>query len=261
VRDGYFPYFVEADVYNGAAHQDGRTLLAMRSFLKSVSQHYPLSGSILIGSFPEAGLVRSVLTKRHVDEMTFESGRTAHDTDVLTFDAEYVTPRAEIVLADLDGNWEAVYKEAQFSLNGYDILPLATTTTFPLNGQTIHTPDYNRRDFTFEDVFLVADAQVTTTDAFGLAHMSITSIDEANFETTAADQQEPNRMARPEIIVSRIDARHVAIMPTTPPDIDGKTPLAADGKPQSLRFHESTVVHWTRRLRRLEAVELPRRPV
>src|SRR5262245_4398839 len=58
--EGYFPYFVEADVYNGTEHQDGRTLLAMRRFLQRVKKYYPLSGTLLFGSFPEAGIVRSV---------------------------------------------------------------------------------------------------------------------------------------------------------------------------------------------------------
>jgi len=35
-RDGFFPYFVEASVYDGPVHQDGLTVLALRRFLRDV---------------------------------------------------------------------------------------------------------------------------------------------------------------------------------------------------------------------------------
>ena len=76
-RDGFFPYFVEASVYDGPVHQDGRTLLAMRRFLKTVQTHYPLAAVLLVGSFPDASIVRSVFTKANAfpnEPVNFTSG-------------------------------------------------------------------------------------------------------------------------------------------------------------------------------------------
>ena len=257
-NEGYFPWFVEASVYDGIEHQDGRTLLAMRRFLQDVRKYYPLKGTILIGSFPEAGIVRSTLLKRRAnDPMTFSGGTslTVDDVSYLNLDAEFVTPRGEIVLADLDGNWEQLYREEPFNFQGAQVLPQKVSTVswlppmypvFPTDNQTLTTPHFNSFIRSFEDVFLVRDETASVSMANGNLTLQIVSTEEPSPEATTLDKAQPNRIARPEILVSRIDARHVAVMPTSAPDLDGKLPLGADGKPQALRFSRATNVQWLR---------------
>jgi hypothetical protein len=248
-EDGYFPYFVEADVYHGTQHQDGRTLLAMRRFLKRVNDHYPLAGTVLVGSFPEAAIVRTTLTRNYHYNVTFTSNsilhRNAHTLEVFS---ELVTPCGDIVLGDLDGNWENLYREKEFTYRGASLRP--TTTAFPFAGQVLESADFTPQVETWADVFFLDDAQVTVTkvqDAVEIGaeqalgsrvRVAIHSIEEKNPEIGPYDDLNPNRMARPEIMVSRINPLHVATMPMADaPDLDGKTsPIGSDGKPQTLHY-------------------------
>jgi hypothetical protein len=251
-NDGFFPYFVEASVYSGPLHQDGRTLLALRRFLKEVRNYYPLAGVLLVGSFPDASIVRSVFVKAtsYADSpLDFTSGVQqvqGHVGHFLEVGAEFVTPRAEVVLGDLDGNWESLYRP-MLNVTRYQALPLEPSESYPRDGQYIYTPHYNSTAVSFPDVFFIQDHQVTSTPlANGWLIMSIASLEEPSPETSASDRLRPNRIARPEILVSRIDPLRVAIVPTAPPDLDGKSPLDASGRPQRLRYSYPASIVWQR---------------
>jgi hypothetical protein len=250
--DGFFPYFVEASVYDGSLHQDGRTLLAMRRFLKDVRANYPLAGVLLVGSFPDASIVRSVFVKANAyadNPISLTSGTspvTGYVGHYLDLAAEYITPRAEIVLGDLDGNWEALYRP-NFSYTNYWALPLESSDSYPLDGQVIVTPQFQvKATMNVQDVFYIEDHQVTPTVYQGSLRLFIWSLDEPSPEATYSDQLRPNRIARPEILVSRIDPKRVAIMPTAPLDLDGKKPLDVNGRPQRLRYSSPIDVTWVR---------------
>jgi len=250
-RDGFFPYFVEANVYDGPVHQDGLTVLALRRFLRDVRANYPLAGVLLVGSFPDAAIVRSVFLKPHADKPVPLNSGAAHVSavgDFLAVSAEFITPRAEIVLGDLDGNWEPLYVQAPFTVTNYDLLPQLASSDYPNNGQIIETPSYQITDVeTYRDVFYIQDHQVSASTDSGWLRLAITSVDEPNPELSAADRLRPNRIARPEILVSRIDPKRVAVMPTVPyPDLDGKLPLDASGKPQKLRYSAPVDITWRR---------------
>ena len=247
--DGFFPYFIEADVYNGPVHQDGRTLLALRRFLQTVRANYRLAGVLLVGSFPDASIVRSVFVKENAaTPVALNSGAEpiSHTGHFLTLGNEFVTPRAEIVLGDLDGNWEPLYREAPFTVTNYNALPLEPTATYPANGQILETPHYKAMTASFRDVFYIKDHQVSTWTDSGWLRLSILSVEEPSPEVSASDQLRPNRIARPEILVSRIDPKRVAVMPTAPPDLDGKSPLNAAGRPQALRYGSPIDIRWRR---------------
>src|SRR4029079_14771032 len=114
-KDGFFPYFIEASIYDGGVHQDGRTLLALRRFIKEVRSYYPVAGVLLVGSFPDASIVRSVFVKANADAgspISLNSGsqKVSYSGNFLSLGSEFITPRAEIVLGDLDGNWESLYQ-------------------------------------------------------------------------------------------------------------------------------------------------------
>ena len=250
--DGFFPYFVEASVYDGLSHQDGWTVLALRRFLKDVRSNYGLAGVLLVGSFPDASIVRSVFVKAtsYADNPAdFASGTTpvrGYVGHFLSMGSEFITPRAEIVLGDMDGNWEALYRPS-VTLQGFDALPLEASEDYPQDGQIIQTPQFqDKGSVMYQDVFLIHDHQVTPTVYNGQLRLNIWSLEEPSPEATYADLQRPNRIARPEILVSRIDPKRVAITPTAPPDLDGKTPLDATGRPQRLRYSTTTNVVWQR---------------
>lgn len=250
--DGYYAYFVRASVYAGARHQDGRTLLAMRRFLQQIRAHYPLRSTLLIGSFPDAAIVRSVLVKGTStidDPEQFETGSTPlanYVGDFLATDSELVTTRAEIVLADLDGNWEGLYRETLDS-PGYALIPNLPSEDYPANNQVFQTETYRRTGQSFQDVFHIRDHNVRVTRHGGSIAIDLGSLAEPSPEASPADRQQPNRIARPEIAVGRINPRSIATMPFTEgSDIDGRQPLDASGTPQRLRFNSATFVKWRR---------------
>lgn len=95
---------VVANVFNKCLpHQDGRTLLALRAFLKAVKAQYPnFRGVILVGAFPEALIMRT----------TWAEGKALNE--VLAF-------RSDIVLGDLDGAWESLYVPGTTQFDGVDV--------------------------------------------------------------------------------------------------------------------------------------------
>ena len=244
VREGYATRFLRADVYRGVQHQDGRTLLAIRRFLNSVRASHPsLKGVTLVGSFPEATLFRRVLFR------LVENGK-----QFLVLHPERVNPRADIVLSDLDGNWESLY---QLVGNNESLkVEVPNAVTFPLipwllNSQTLTGTVRTFENVTWEDIFYLREDQVERLTAVsgvgGPVTVRINSTAQRHPELTTADRSLPNPIARPEIMVSRIDAKGVAINPTfrdrfgnTLLDRFGRGPLDANGRPQALEFERTT---------------------
>jgi len=280
-KDGYYPYFVTADVYAGPRHQDGRTLLAMRRFLQQVRRYYPLSATLLVGSFPDASIVRTVLVKDGASEFSaksFLSGTapfSGYTGYYLSIASEEITTRAEIILGDLDGNWEDLYREHLKAVD-YEFLPRTRSSMFPFENEVEQTGTYNRYERCFDDVFHIVDHNMTVgvdrslfentvppniparsaeaqdiacSDAFPPQTLtfSLHSLAEPSPEATAADKQLPNRIARPEIVVGRINPLSIAIRPIAPVSDSGAGPLDASGVPQRLvGVHYQPAVIWSR---------------
>jgi hypothetical protein len=251
-KDGYYPYFVEASVYSGPAHQDGRTLLAMRRFLQDVRQNYPLTATLLVGSFPDASIARSTFVKANApaeypkDFLSGSVPETGYEGHFMALDVERITQRAEIVLADLDGNWEALYHEQEFPFTSYHVVPRVPSSGYPFAGQILHSYTFHKTTHWLEDVFYIKDHEVRPVENDGSLHLYIGALDEPSPEASPSDRSQPNRIARPEIAVGRLNPRSIAIMPTAPPDLDGKLPLNAGGVPQTLRYSHPTHVRWER---------------
>jgi hypothetical protein len=213
VREGYKVRFFSVDLYKGIMHQDGLTLLALRRFLQEVRTNNPsFTGVTLVGSFPEATIFRRVLYR---------------DGGDLKLRPERINPGADIVLGDLDGNWEPLYQV--FAAMEDLVMNVTSTSSWPSDGQTL-SGVVSWHDFVrWEDVFFIKDDDVSTstvlTPAGGTHTVQIGSAAPRNPELSALDRVLPNPMARPEIIVSRINARGVAKNPD--PAL-----LDTDGKPK-----------------------------
>ena len=247
IRDGYFPYFVLADVYAGQRHQDGRTLLAMRRFLQRVHRYYPLKATLLVGSFPDAAIVWTFLVKETAPPNSPEflgsgsSPLTNYVGPYLSINSQLVTTRAEIVLADLDGNWEQLYR-AHLEPIDYKALPAISDTSYPVDDQVIETDTFRVEHPVFDDVFHIVEHNAVVTQTGGSIRMELHSLDGPSPEVTTADRTQPARLARPEIAVGRINPLSIAVRPYTN---DGNQPLTDEGQPQSV-VAPSAIVRWRR---------------
>jgi hypothetical protein len=131
-NEGYNPRFLEAKVYRGVEHQDGRTLLALRRFLKSVYTSHPLKTVTLIGDFPESSIARQTLVRsRQVEPRNF-GGMMVSNVDYVHSGSELIAPRSDLVLSDLDGNWENLYRQGLATFRDVELVPvLPAGTDFP----------------------------------------------------------------------------------------------------------------------------------
>lgn len=256
-REGWQPRLVKAAVYAGERHQDGRTLLALRRFFQRLREVRPdLAGAVLVGSFPEAYLVRNynwrddrqpVLNQGKPNEKRFEK-----PVPCLRTVPEPVAWRCELVLADLDGRWEDLYIEPRERLPA--VLGVFPDGVPPRGGRCT---DFERSTVTCEDFFYVNDGRCDVREVPGqgpdgkptdeVVALDIEPFDAyENAECTSADRALPNPMAMPDILVSRINPRGVALRPR--PAVrgtNGETLLDAAGKPQAVTFaDEASVPHW-----------------
>lgn len=204
--DGHRVLLVAADVHAGPPHQDGRTVLAMRQLFRRLRAAAPMAGAVLVGHFPDALLVRTCNWRRNENlSLPGKDGKpVAFDAKTTTVRCipEIVAPRCDIVLADLDGDWERVYVPGPATL-------VAATAVF---GDAV--PDAGgpclglaTSDFAVIDAFHVRDGAAIADQAAFALHLDPADRDR---ECSVADRAFGNPLAQPEIAVSRIDAWGVA---------------------------------------------------
>jgi len=204
-----------ASLHRGDRHQDGRTLLALREELRARAAADPaFAGVVLVGAFPEAYLVRNVNWRKKTP-LTVRRGtpneKTFRDAvPYLRTVPEGVAHTCDLVLADLDGRWGELYAQPR------ERLP-TVTAVFPggVPDRGGITPDFDRGHVTFEDFFHVNDGHLDVREVLGdddaLTGLHVIPRDgDSDGECAPADLERPNRIARPEISVSRINARGVA---------------------------------------------------
>jgi len=266
-HDGFHALVVIAEVHSGPPHQDGRTVLGLRRLLQRVRARAPLAGAVLIGHFPDALLVRTCNWRRN--EKLSLPGK---DGKPIAFEPattnvrcvpEIVAHRCDLVLADLDGDWEKVY------VPGPTKLPSVTV----VYGEQV--PDAGGKAVAMQagelevvDVFHVRDgAAVADGEAFAVW------LDPADrdHECSAADRARGNAMALPDIAISRIDARGVARRPFAgaldgsgrPREVDvAETPTGVPWR-HDAAFEIDLLVEWFARNHRFRSQPLPadaRRP-
>jgi hypothetical protein len=250
--DGFRPRLVRAAVYAGERHQDGLTLLGLRRFLQAVrAWDSSLAGAVLVGSFPDAYLVRSYNWRLH-RPVTLRKGTPAEKrygkVPHLRTVPEGVAQRSELVLSDLDGRWEERYIQGARRLRTvYGIYPDGIP---PRGGPAADT---QIGGVVFEDFFFVDDGRLDVREVLGpgpdgqgeqVVGYELEPLDAyEDAECAPADLERPNPMARPDICVSRIDARRVALRPRRDVrGVDGRGLLDEEGRPQAVRFTSKQAV-------------------
>ena len=237
--DGFMADVVSVDLAKSKLHQDGRFVLALREFLRAANGEKKLAGVVLVGHFPDAMLVRTCNWSRRGD-ITLHRGssqeKTYKNTSYLRRAPEVVASMADIVLADLDGHWEDVYVQPKTSIK-------LCNAVFPEGVPAGGGPcaDAESSSKSFEDFFNISDGtlELTTNETAGAAPTYTVALgrDDANHECAAGDRSLPNVMSRPDILVSRLDARGVALRPKKSiAGISGRKFVDADGKPQAVEL-------------------------
>lgn len=246
--EGLHSRFIEAEVYDGDEHKDGQVLLALRRFLIDVRGSFPrFEGVVLIGSFPEASLVRrwSWASPHKCSDPVWDEA-TPH----LAIVPEPVSTRTEIVLADLNGNWEQLYHR-QIDIPAWLAGPSSSMGSGWRSGETINdcvfeSNEYVTGTLSFEDCFYVDDANFTILSRDDAAdpklRVRVRTVTH-NPEVAAEDRNSVNVIARPDICVSRINARNIAYDPAEDKlGSDGQGFLDAKGDPRTVPSSDGSLV-------------------
>jgi len=230
-NDGWKPLVIRASVYDGEIHQDGRTLLAIRRFFQATKKQFPnFGGAILIGSFPESMLVRRWVWKHSKRSATFNGvaynkGKGPKATFV-ALDPELISHRSDVVLCDLDGNWEDIYVQPKTEIDSIKFLPdddITSQKYWPRFTQTIKTDKFTIRQKSFEDFFFIDDAQLEILVRTGKSLTLKCGGNMLRPEVGEPDRKSPNPLAEPDIMVSRMNPRHVGVIqPAKNLDVNGK---------------------------------------
>jgi len=250
--EGLYSRFILADVYKGPIHKDGQTLLAIRDFFKKVQKAYAnFEGAVLVGNFPEAALVRKVAWAPIRDitwwpKIVNEEGKEVYQKrKVLGIFPELISTRADIVLSDLNGNWENLYARDGYDSESIEAMPLNENSTnwYYGTGGSVKNCEFTSSDYKimdgnevsatglFTDVFFLNDGWyqiIEKTDNPKKLKIKIYN-NEQNNEVHEDDQSCKNIIARPDIAISRINAFHVALNPFSE---NGQPLLNAAGNPQ-----------------------------
>jgi hypothetical protein len=229
--EGLLTRFIAADLYGGPLHKDGRVVLAVRQFFRDVRGVFSrFEGALLIGNFPEPTLVRNVV---------WAPGFISPSQ--LAIWPELISERADIVLADLSGHWESLYRQSDFAVDSFTAKPDPPTIARGWNdGESIRDGDFDSSDYTtatvtFRDAFYLDDAIVTFVQRTPTSLQLQLHRAERNDEVDSLDWTMTNIIARPDISVSRINARHIAVNPNPAlAGTDGHYFLDSNGNPQTV---------------------------
>jgi hypothetical protein len=227
LREGRQSRFLKVRSYAGSIHQDGKTLLAIREFFIAVRAAVPaFEGAILVGSFPEASIVRT-WPQAIGDVDAPERPDEPHTGPFPEFRVGLTPgqPRPfDIVLGDLTGNWRSLYC-ASADAEGFTFR-MTPRTQLSQSGTKVILQNalVQRTVVNLRDVFWIRDAafRITGAPPNQRVEIDLACLDP---EVSAADRARPNHVARPDISVSRINARSVAVQPPSSRLLD------AAGKP------------------------------
>lgn len=236
---GWAAKLVEAKVYGSepshTGHRDGKTLLAIRDVFRDVRLAVPtFRGAILVGSFPEALLVHRIAWRHPAFDHEIIGQRSVAGRDIIGIEPGPAADRSEIVLADLTGAWDRLYVPSA-TIPSYKLEPDWRTAPPLADGATYVLPRdrWENVPRTIEDFFFIDD---TTFSAEGEDALTVRiHAVRSDPEVSAEDRRLSNPTAQPDILVTRINARHVAVNPDlTRCDHEGGTFLDASGRPRTM---------------------------
>lgn len=237
--DGWNAWLVEAELYAGEIHQDGKTVLALRQFFQQLRiEDSSFAGAVLVGAFPEASLVRRWIWKHDsrpatFNGITYNAGGGERATFV-AMDPELIAPRTDVVLTDLDGAWESLYHQPRTEIESLRILPAVDEgQEWPVWDQPLKAIGYTSQSKEFEDFFWIEDCDMEITERTNDSLVFRASYVPRRPELTEADRKQVNPIARPEISVSRINPLHVAVTASA-------TDLDENGLPRSVDQQEGS---------------------
>jgi len=236
--DGFPNHLVKAQVYSGTSHQDGRTVIALRRLLRAFRDKFPaFKGVIFIGSFPEPMIARMWVWKKSAKGLTIGGKVCSEGTEFLRIVPEIVSERSDLVLADLTGNWEALYQKGPYSVTSIEAVPdQKLAADGPKAGKRITSSQFNRTTLAFNDVFFIDDTDLTFHSESPTLDFTVNATLK-HPEMTAKNKTAANPIARPEIFVSRINARHIGlIVDPNLQGIAGRGLLDEGRKPQTVVF-------------------------
>jgi len=215
-EEGRHVLLLTIDVHAGPPHQDGRTVLAMRRLFQRLHAIAPMQAAVLVGHFPDAMLVRTCNWRRNeVLNLPGKDGKpVAIDANTTNVRAvpEIVAHRCDLVLADLDGDWERCYVPGPTTLRS---AWASFGATVPERGGMCQALQVG--EIAVADVFHVRDGgAIVDAEPFTL-HLDPNDRDH---EVADGERMRGNPMALPDIAVSRIDARGLCWWPEAAVDLD-----------------------------------------
>lgn len=209
-REGLRPRAYAIEFAASAGHRDGSYVLALRAFLRAARDaDATLRGALLVGHFPDALLVRTCAWRRD-DPLTLGPGERRRELGAvpwLRVVPEIVAERCDLVLADLDGDWESLYFEAPTRVP--TLLAAFPGGVPPRGGRA---SDFERDALVFRDFFHVNDGAFEAVEQLGddgaVRALHVRTLDNArDAECSTADAAAPNPLALPDLAISRLDAR------------------------------------------------------
>ena len=219
LAEGIQTRFLEMKVYSGPTHRDGKTLLAIREFFKKIRDTYTsFYGALLIGAFPESMIVRTWPDWRTLgnDEKIEKLGKTyPAGTKVYNVGRGIHAYRSEIVLADLSGNWQNLYYQQHPNLFECVFVPVSEQLSADGSKVTIKCPtgNYEINSHEYQDFFWIRDDEWKEVSRSADAIEILLTLKLLDPELNLADKTQPNPIARPEICVSRINAKNISVSP------------------------------------------------
>ena len=231
-REGKDVHFIVTDLYSGNTHQDGRIVLALRRMFKDIHtlSRGNFEGALLIGSFPETQIIHRYIWRK--EARTQISGVQTNHRGWLRIVPEVRAANSDIILSDLDGNWEDLYFQPRTAIPFFKGIPSR------MHGNDWHKNDQHITFSTtetgvknFEDFFLVNDADFLQRAPTHYQRFLLNfyrrvlgervispkvlkySKRHLSPEATNEDHQNPNPKAQPEIMISRINPKQIALNP------------------------------------------------
>ena len=229
VADGYDARVLAMATYNGTAKQDGFTALAIRSFFQKVKTAYPnFAGVIFVGSYPEPSLVRRWMLTQKWDPAP------ANGETVLQCWPERVADWSDIVYADLTGRWDKLYRSSA-RLEYFRGVPDAPAKFKDGASLSFDKKRVEHGHLVFEDVFVVIEDQLDYQSPTSAKRTVTYRTDRRDPEVFEPGHIQANAIARPDIVVSRIDARPAAYSAdSAPANATGDTWTSAAGEPRTV---------------------------